>query len=299
VVPSSGWRVGADIGGTFTDVIALGPAGEVVPMKVLSTPPDYGTGVVTATTAVLDAAGAAPAGVAAMLHGTTVATNTILEMAGARTAVVTTQGFRDVLELGRLRRPVLYDLSWTKPVPLAPRRHRHELAQRITADGRLTPPADEADVRALAARLRADGIEAVAVCLLNSYVRPDEERRVAELLRAELPGVYVTASVDIPRSRRSSSARAPRPSTPTSVPSSTGTSPASKPGCATRGCTRRCSSCSRAAVCSTRIRWHGGRCRSSSPARPPGSPPSGSSPACWSCRPWSPSTWAAPPRRRR
>ena len=197
MVPSSGWRVGADIGGTFTDVIALGPAGEVVPMKVLSTPPDYGTGVVTATTAVLDAAGAAPAAVAAMLHGTTVATNTILEMAGARTAVVTTQGFRDVLELGRLRRPVLYDLSWTKPVPLAPRRHRHELAQRITADGRLTPPADEADVRALATRLRADGIEAVAVCLLNSYVRPDEERRVAELLRAELPGVYVTASVDI------------------------------------------------------------------------------------------------------
>jgi N-methylhydantoinase A len=197
VVPSSGWRVGADIGGTFTDVIALGPDGEVVPMKVLSTPPDYGTGVVTATTAVLDAAGAAPAGVAAMLHGTTVATNTILEMAGARTAVVTTQGFRDVLELGRLRRPVLYDLSWTKPVPLAPRRHRHELAQRITADGRLTPPADEGDVRALAARLRADAIEAVAVCLLNSYVRPDEERRVAGLLRAELPGVYVTASVDI------------------------------------------------------------------------------------------------------
>jgi N-methylhydantoinase A len=197
VVPSSGWRVGADIGGTFTDVIALGPAGEVVPMKVLSTPPDYGTGVVAATTAVLAAAGAAPAGVTAMLHGTTVATNTILEMAGARTAVVTTQGFRDVLELGRLRRPVLYDLSWTKPVPLAVRRHRHELAQRITADGRLAPPADEADVRALAARLRADGIEAVAVCLLNSYVRPDEERRVAELLRAELPGVYVTASVDI------------------------------------------------------------------------------------------------------
>ncbi|GLY43232.1 methylhydantoinase [Amycolatopsis sp. NBRC 101858] len=197
MIPSSGWRVGADIGGTFTDVIALGPAGEVVPMKVLSTPPDYGTGVVTATTAVLDAAGAAPAAVAAMLHGTTVATNTILEMAGARTAVVTTQGFRDVLELGRLRRPVLYDLSWTKPVPLAARRDRHELAQRITADGRLTPPADEADVRALAARLRADGIDAVAVCLLNSYVRPDEERRVAELLRAELPGVYVTASVDI------------------------------------------------------------------------------------------------------
>ncbi|WP_236790936.1 hydantoinase/oxoprolinase family protein [Amycolatopsis sp. GM8] len=195
--PRSGWRVGADIGGTFTDVIALGPAGQVVPMKVLSTPPDYGTGVVTATTSVLETAEAAPAEVVAMLHGTTVATNAILEMNGARTAVVTTRGFRDVLELGRLRRPVLYDLSWVKPVPLARRRHRHELAQRITADGRLDPPADAGEVRALAARLRADGIEAVAVCLLNSYVRADEERRVAELLRAELPGVYVTASVDI------------------------------------------------------------------------------------------------------
>ncbi|HEY3471485.1 MAG TPA: hydantoinase/oxoprolinase family protein [Amycolatopsis sp.] len=201
MLPSSehrpGWRVGADIGGTFTDVIALGPDGEVVPMKVLSTPPDYGTGVVGATSAVLDAAAVAPDAVTAMLHGTTVATNAILEMAGARTAVVTTRGFRDVLELGRLRRPVLYDLSWTKPVPLAPRRHRHELAQRITADGRLAPATGEADVRALAARLRADGIEAVAVCLLNSHVRPDEERRVADLLRAELPGAYVTASVDI------------------------------------------------------------------------------------------------------
>ncbi|MEV4399841.1 hydantoinase/oxoprolinase family protein [Nonomuraea sp. NPDC049607] len=193
----AGWRVGADIGGTFTDVIALGPGGEVVPMKVLSTPPDYGAGVVAATTGVLSLAGARPADVVAMLHGTTVATNAILSMSGVRTAVVTTRGFRDVLEIGRLRRPVLYDLSWSKPQPLARRRHRYELDQRITADARLDPPAAEDEVRTLAARLRADGIEAVAVCLLNSYVRPDEERRVADLLRAELPGVYVTASVDV------------------------------------------------------------------------------------------------------
>ncbi|MEU1726247.1 hydantoinase/oxoprolinase family protein [Nonomuraea sp. NPDC005692] len=193
----AGWRVGADIGGTFTDVIALGPDGQVVPMKVLSTPPDYGAGVVAATTGVLSLAGARPEAVVAMLHGTTVATNAILSMNGVRTAVVTTRGFRDVLEIGRLRRPVLYDLSWSKPEPLARRRDRHELDQRITADGRLGPPASEDEIRALAGRLRADGIEAVAVCLINSYVRPDEERRVAALLRAELPGVYVTASVDV------------------------------------------------------------------------------------------------------
>ncbi|WP_275294928.1 hydantoinase/oxoprolinase family protein [Amycolatopsis sp. La24] len=193
----AGWRVGADIGGTFTDVIALGPAGEVVPMKVPSTPPEYGEGVVTATTAVLSAAGTEAESVVAMLHGTTVATNAILSMSGVRTAVVTTRGFRDVLEIGRLRRPSLYDLSWSKPEPLARRRNRYELDQRITADGQLSPSADADEVRALAGRLRADGIEAVAVCLLNSYIRPDEERRVAELLRAELPEVYVTASVDV------------------------------------------------------------------------------------------------------
>jgi len=194
---AAGWRVGADIGGTFTDVIALGPDGEVIPMKVPSTPPDYGAGVVAATTDVLASAGARPEAVIAMLHGTTVATNAILSMSGVRTAVVTTRGFRDVLELGRLRRPELYDLSWSKPTPLARRRHRYELDQRITADGRLEPAADEDEVRTLATRLRADGIRAVAVCLLNSYVRPDEERRVADLLRAELPDVYVTASVDV------------------------------------------------------------------------------------------------------
>ncbi|WP_242890999.1 hydantoinase/oxoprolinase family protein [Actinomadura litoris] len=193
----TGWRVGADIGGTFTDVVALGPAGEVVPMKVPSTPSDYGAGVVAATTAVLSSAGARPEAVIAMLHGTTVATNAILEKNGVRTAVVTTRGFRDVLEIGRLRRPVLYDLSWSKPEPLAPRRYRYELDQRIMSDGRLDPPAGEEEVRALAARLRADEVGAVAVCLLNSYARPDEERRVAELLRAGLPGVYVTASVDV------------------------------------------------------------------------------------------------------
>ncbi|MBB1154327.1 hydantoinase/oxoprolinase family protein [Amycolatopsis dendrobii] len=193
----AGWRVGADIGGTFTDVIALGPAGEVVPMKVPSTPPEYGAGVVTATTAVLASAGTRPESVVAMLHGTTVATNAILSMSGVRTAVVTTRGFRDVLEIGRLRRPALYDLSWSKPQPLARRRNRYELDQRITADGQLSPATDADEVRALAAQLRVDGIEAIAVCLLNSYVRPDEERRVAELLRAELPEVYVTASVDV------------------------------------------------------------------------------------------------------
>lgn len=192
-----GWRVGADIGGTFTDVVALGPRGQVVGVKVLSTPPTFDEAVVAASTAALAQGDAAPGAVATMLHGTTVATNAILELDGARTAVVTTRGFRDVLELGRLRRPLLYDLGWSKPTPLARRRHRVELDQRITATGALDPPAADADVDGVADRLREAGIEAVAVCLVNAHVRPDEERRVAARLAAALPGVYVSASVDL------------------------------------------------------------------------------------------------------
>ncbi|MBB4684051.1 hydantoinase/oxoprolinase family protein [Amycolatopsis jiangsuensis] len=194
---SSGWLVAADIGGTFTDVIALGPDARIVPVKTLSTPPDFGTGVLDGAVDALRLAEAEPTDVTGVLHATTVATNAILERRGAKTAVVTTAGFRDVLEIGRLRRPALYDLSWRKPEPLARRRDRHELAQRISADGSVPIPVDEGELRRLARQLSGDGIEAVAVCLVNSPLVPDEERAVADALRALLPGVYVSASVDI------------------------------------------------------------------------------------------------------
>ncbi|MCZ4551476.1 hydantoinase/oxoprolinase family protein [Gordonia rubripertincta] len=191
------WRIAADIGGTFTDVIALGPDARIVPMKVLSTPPDFGTGVIEGVTATMADAQIAARDVAAVLHATTVATNAILEMEGARTGLVTTKGFRDVLELGRLRRPLLYDLSWKKPAPLARRRHRYEIDQRIHADGRIVATVDREELDALAQQLKADGIEALAVCLINSHVQPDEERAVARRLKELLPDVYVTTSVDI------------------------------------------------------------------------------------------------------
>jgi N-methylhydantoinase A len=196
-VSASKWLVAADIGGTFTDVLALGPDGTIVPMKVLSTPPDFGTGVITGAAAALAQAQAGPEDVGALLHATTVATNAILEMRGSPTALVTTKGFRDVLEIGRLRRPLLYDLSWQKPVPLALRRHRYELNQRINANGNIDRPIDLQEVEALSERLKTDAIEAVAICLLNSYAAPEEERALARDLRRLLPGIYVTASVDI------------------------------------------------------------------------------------------------------
>jgi N-methylhydantoinase A len=193
----TGWRIGVDIGGTFTDVIAVGPEGQTIPMKVLTTPPDFGTGVINAIESVRADAGISGEDVRTVLHGTTVATNAILEMRGARTALVTTIGFRDVLELGRLRRPFLYDLSWQKPVPLAPRRLRYELDHRITADGGVLREVSESELEGLAKTLREQEVDAVAICLLNSYVRPEAERAVAERLRLLLPGVYITASVDL------------------------------------------------------------------------------------------------------
>ncbi|WP_226350250.1 hydantoinase/oxoprolinase family protein [Pseudonocardia sp. ICBG601] len=195
--PPAGWRVGADVGGTFTDVVALGPGGRIVPMKVLSTPPAFGEGVVTATTAAVQAAGVTAAEVTGMLHGTTVATNAILEKDGAVTALVTTAGFRDVLELGRLRRPTLYDLGWTKPAPLVPRRRRFEVDGRIHADSTVEPAASPGRIARVAEEIRGSDAASVAVCLVNSHLRADEERRIAAELGRLLPGVYVTASVDL------------------------------------------------------------------------------------------------------
>ena len=191
------WLVGVDIGGTFTDVILIGPDGEVVTDKVLSSPPDFATSVLAAIGQVIGDAGISPDQIVRVLHGTTVATNAILEMTGARTSLVTTAGFRDVLELGRLRRPRLYDLNWSKPLPLAARRHRYELHQRISATGELLSEVSSEEVKILASQINIEGIEAVAVCLINSYVRPDVERKVADQLRDLLPGVFVTASVDV------------------------------------------------------------------------------------------------------
>src|SRR3954454_3845590 len=134
-------RIGVDVGGTFTDVIAHDPDGTARIVKVLSTPPDYDTAVVDAVAA-LTKDGLPVAGV---VHGTTVATNAVLERRGARTALVTTAGFRDVLELRRLRIPHMYDPFWRKPDPLVPRRLRFEVAERVTAEGEVLSavPADE------------------------------------------------------------------------------------------------------------------------------------------------------------
>ena len=186
-----------DIGGTFTDIVLRGN-GTVRTLKVSSTPDDYSRAILSAVDEIRDSLGIDPGQIEAVVHATTVATNTILEHKGAKTALITTEGFRDVLEMRRLRIPVMYDLQYDKPAPLVPRRHRFEASERLGANGKIKLALDEGQVREIAGRLQQEGIESVAVCLLHSYVNSVHEKRIGEILARELGGkVYVSLSSDI------------------------------------------------------------------------------------------------------
>jgi N-methylhydantoinase A/oxoprolinase/acetone carboxylase beta subunit/N-methylhydantoinase B/oxoprolinase/acetone carboxylase alpha subunit len=191
-------RVGADVGGTFTDVILQEADGAIRLRKVLSTPPHYDRAVVEGIRDLVDPASS----LGEVVHGTTVATNAVLERRGALTALVTTAGFRDVLELRRVRMPHLYDLFWDKPPPLIERYLRLEVNERITASGEILRPLDDDELRAAAARLRGLGVESVAVCFLHAHRHPEHERRAGEILRDELPGVTVTLSSEVIREQQ-------------------------------------------------------------------------------------------------
>ena len=190
-------RIGVDIGGTFTDIVLVGPGGQVAVRKVSSTPDDYSRGIIEGVATLLHDLGAPGAAVQELVHSTTVATNAVLQRAGSRAALLTTRGFRDVLELGRIRLPVLYNLQWEKPRPLVERRYRGEVAERIRADGSVLAGLDEPSARTLLRALRAEGVDSMAVCLLNSYVNPEHERRLGDLIAEELPGASVSLSCDV------------------------------------------------------------------------------------------------------
>ena len=183
-------RVGVDVGGTFTDLVAL-DRGRVVTAKVPSTPEDQSEGVMRSLEAV-------EAGdVAAFAHGMTVATNALLERRGARTALVTTEGFRDLIELARQDRPALYDLAERRPEPLVPRDLRFTVRERMGPDGEVEP-LDEDSLRDAVERLRDADVEAVAVCLLFAFLHPEHEaRRVGEAVREALGDVHVSLSSEV------------------------------------------------------------------------------------------------------
>ena len=197
IQPGPKARVAADIGGTFTDIALIHPDGRVATRKVPSTPADYGAGVIDGIRQILLEERLGVGDVGEVLHACTVATNAILEGKGARTALITTAGFRDVLELRRIRVPRLYEPLYRKPPPLVPRRLRLEVAERMDWQGQILLPLAEADVDAAIDALQDEGVEAVAVCLLHSYANPAHERRIGAMLRDRMPGAFVSLSVDI------------------------------------------------------------------------------------------------------
>ena len=190
-------RAAADIGGTFTDVAVLTPDGRLATRKLPSTPDNYADAVIAGVRDLLEELGSPPGALEELLHGCTVATNAILEGKGAPTALLTTRGFRDVLELRRVRVPNLYEPLYERPPPLVPRQLRFEIGERIGPRGEVLLPLDEAGVRAAAVRIRDAGIGAVAVCYLHSFANPDHERRTGEILREMLPGAFASLSVDV------------------------------------------------------------------------------------------------------
>jgi 5-oxoprolinase (ATP-hydrolysing)/N-methylhydantoinase A len=193
-----GYRIGFDIGGTFTDFVLLGGGdGEVRLHKTPTSYPDPSVAALAGLAELLDDAGVALAEVDEIVHGTTLVTNAVVERKGARVALITTAGFADVIEAGTEQRYDIYDLFLKFPEPVVARDQRFELAERMDRDGNVVTALDAAAVRALLARLVADGVESVAVCLLNSFINPAHERLVGEIARAEFPELFISLSCEV------------------------------------------------------------------------------------------------------
>jgi N-methylhydantoinase A len=188
-------RVGVDSGGTFTDVCLFDAAtGRIAVWKVASTPDDPSRGIADGVAEALDLVGAAPGAVSYFGHGTTVATNALIQHRGVRTGLIVTDGFRDLLEIGRQKRPDLYDLQADKPPVLVSRDLRLEVPERVHHDGAVETPLDEAAFRAAVRRLRDAGVRAVAVCFLYSFVRPEHEAAALRILHDEFPQAFACVS---------------------------------------------------------------------------------------------------------
>jgi len=196
------FQVGVDIGGTFTDIVLVGNNGTVYSRKVSSTKQDYALGIAEGLMDLLavlhsEAEPDSEPAISEVIHATTVATNAILEHTGALTGLITTAGFRDILEIRRLRRPELYNLLYEKPVPLVERYLRREVSERLNARGEVLLPLNEDSVRREVMHLAQEGVESIAICLINSYANPDHERRIAELAAEVAPHILTSLSCDI------------------------------------------------------------------------------------------------------
>ena len=191
------FRVGVDIGGTFTDIVFLGDGGQVLARKIASTPDDYSEAVLDGIKIGVAELGITAEMVSEVSHGFTVATNAIIEQKGAKTALITTKGFRDILEFRRNRIPRLYDLHYEKPPPLVKRQFRLEVGERLNFKGEVLEPLNKADVDRAVQYVLDSGVESVAICLLHSYANPDHEQLIAQALAEKAPGVNLTVSSEL------------------------------------------------------------------------------------------------------
>jgi N-methylhydantoinase A len=190
------YRLGVDIGGTFTDLVLMSD-GIFATKKVSSTTGHYGDAILTGLRELLDEVGLDAGGAVEVAHGTTVATNAVLERKGPVAGLITTRGFRDVLELRRMRFPELYNIFWEKPVPLASRRMRREVAERVAATGEVLEPLDLGQAGRVVDELLAQGVTSLAVCLLNSYANPVHERQLGELIQTRYPELPLSLSYQV------------------------------------------------------------------------------------------------------
>jgi N-methylhydantoinase A len=195
--PGRGLRIGADIGGTFTDLVFLWPDGRFERRKLSSTPDDLSRAIGEGIAAWCAERGVDGTGVAELVHATTVATNAILERRGAKTALITTEGFRDILEFRRIRIPMSNDLAWEKPPPLVRRALRLPVRERIDARGDVLVPLDLDSLEPALTTFRAEGVESVAVCLLHAWRDATHEQAVGRWLRARMPGTWVSLSNEV------------------------------------------------------------------------------------------------------
>src|SRR6267143_1295510 len=191
------YRVGFDVGGTFTDFVLQSPAGELLATKRLTTFPDPSEACLAGLDELIARSGVPWSDVAQAIHGTTLGSNIVIERKARGVGLLTTRGFRDVLVIGREKRYQVYDLQIEKPAPLIPRRLIGEVTERVLADGSVRDPLDEDAARRAIRVLVARGVTTLAVCLLHAYLNPAHERRVAALVAEEAPHVTVTLSHEV------------------------------------------------------------------------------------------------------
>ncbi len=191
-------RVATDIGGTFTDLVAVDDKGRTVLAKSHTTPPNFEEGVIN----VMKKSGIQPEEITDFIHGTTTIINALTERKGAKTGLITTKGFRDVLEIARCNRPDLFNMVFAKPRPFIPRYLRKEVRGRVNFEGKILTELEEEDIRAAVEFFKKEEVEAIAVCYINSYANDIHERRTVELIRELWPEVFVTSSVEVTREWR-------------------------------------------------------------------------------------------------